>query len=69
MECVVSTELAVRGIDVSLPTLVVHLDLPSTARCYKRRSGRTGRGGRPLIVLSVSAGGRESEVVHRFGRE
>ena len=69
MGCVVSTELAVRSIVVLRPTYVVHLDLPSIARCYKRRSGRTGRGGRPLIVLSVAAGGRESGVVHTFGRE
>ena len=35
----------------------------------RARKGRTGRGGRPLIVLSVAAGGRESGVVHTFGRE
>ena len=65
----VSTELAVRGIAAPLPTHVVHLELSRTASCYKHRWGRTGRGGRPLIVLSVAVGGRESGVVNRFGRE
>jgi len=67
--CVVSTELAARGIDAPLLTHVVNLDLPSTASHYTHRSGRTGRGGRPGIVLSVAAGSKESGVLHRFGRE
>jgi ATP-dependent RNA helicase RhlE len=39
----VATDIAARGIDVSLVGQVINYDLPSTAEAYTHRIGRTGR--------------------------
>lgn len=39
----VATDIAARGIDVSLVSQVVNFDLPATAEAYTHRIGRTGR--------------------------
>ncbi|GMI49134.1 hypothetical protein TrCOL_g12926 [Triparma columacea] len=67
--CVVSTEIAARGIDAVFLTHVVNLDLPTDASHYCHRAGRVGRGGRPGVVVSMASGGKEKGVVGRWGKE
>ena len=67
--CVVSTEIAARGIDAVFLTHVINMDLPTDASHYCHRAGRVGRGGRPGVVVSLASGGKEKGVVGRWGRE
>lgn len=48
----VATDIAARGIDVSLVAQVVNFDLPSTAEAYTHRIGRTGRARRSGRAVS-----------------
>jgi len=48
----VATDIAARGIDVSLVAQVVNFDLPSTAEAYTHRIGRTGRAKRSGRAIS-----------------
>jgi ATP-dependent RNA helicase RhlE len=48
----VATDIAARGIDVSLVAQVVNFDLPSTAESYTHRIGRTGRAKRSGRAIS-----------------
>lgn len=48
----VATDIAARGIDVSLVAQVVNFDLPSTAEAYTHRIGRTGRAKRSGRAVS-----------------
>lgn len=44
--CLICTDVLARGIDFKGVNLVINYDVPSTARAYVHRIGRTGRGGR-----------------------
>ncbi len=48
----VATDIAARGIDVSLVGQVINFDLPSTAEAYTHRIGRTGRAQRSGRAIS-----------------
>jgi ATP-dependent RNA helicase DeaD len=49
----VATDVAARGIDISLLTHVLNFDLPDTAEGYVHRTGRTGRAGRTGTAISL----------------
>jgi superfamily II DNA/RNA helicase len=49
----VGTDVVARGIHVDDVPCVVHFDLPGDAESYVHRSGRTGRVGRPGVVVSL----------------
>ena len=54
-ECMalVATDVAARGIDVEGVNCVVHYDPPENGKAYKHRSGRTARGGKSGVVVSL----------------
>ncbi|HLB40398.1 MAG TPA: DEAD/DEAH box helicase, partial [Candidatus Babeliales bacterium] len=45
-QILVATDIAARGIDISLISHVINYDLPDTLEAYTHRIGRTGRAGR-----------------------
>jgi ATP-dependent RNA helicase DeaD len=49
----VATDVASRGIDISLLTHVINHDFPESAEAYVHRTGRTGRAGRTGTALSI----------------
>ncbi|MFD1411172.1 DEAD/DEAH box helicase [Lapidilactobacillus gannanensis] len=49
----VTTELAARGLDFAELQMVVNYDLPNSLTNYIHRAGRTGRMGRPGVVLNL----------------
>ena len=51
--CLVATDVAARGIDVSDVTHVVHFSLPDDMENYTHRSGRTARAGKSGVSLSL----------------
>jgi ATP-dependent RNA helicase RhlE len=52
----VATDIAARGIDVSLVSLVVNYDIPETADMYIHRIGRTGRAQRSGEAVTFVTG-------------
>ncbi|MDR3580820.1 MAG: DEAD/DEAH box helicase [Oryzomonas sp.] len=52
----VATDIAARGIDVSLIGLVLNLDMPETAEFYVHRIGRTGRAERTGEAITFVTG-------------
>jgi superfamily II DNA/RNA helicase len=52
LQVLVATDLAARGIDVSLLPAVLNYDLPRSAVDYTHRIGRTGRAGASGVALS-----------------
>ncbi|MRG90573.1 DEAD/DEAH box helicase [Polyangium spumosum] len=51
----VATDVAARGIDISLLTHVINYDFPQDAESYVHRTGRTGRAGRTGTAISLIA--------------
>ena len=51
----VATDVAARGIDISLLTHVINYDFPQDAEAYVHRTGRTGRAGRTGTAISLIA--------------
>ncbi|MBX3128763.1 MAG: DEAD/DEAH box helicase [Polyangiaceae bacterium] len=49
----VATDVAARGIDISLLTHVINYDFPESAEAYVHRTGRTGRAGRTGTAISL----------------
>jgi ATP-dependent RNA helicase DeaD len=49
----VATDVASRGIDISLLTHVINYDFPESAEAYVHRTGRTGRAGRTGTALAL----------------
>ncbi len=49
----VATDVAARGIDISLLTHVINYDFPESAEAYVHRTGRTGRAGRTGTALAL----------------
>ena len=50
--CLVSTEVAARGIDLPSVAAVFNLDIPRDAVAYVHRAGRAGRAGKPGAVVT-----------------
>lgn len=53
LSVLVATDIAARGIDVQNLAYVVHYELPSSDEYYTHRSGRTGRGGKSGVSISL----------------
>jgi superfamily II DNA/RNA helicase len=53
VQALVATDVAARGIHVDDVACVVHFDLPTDAKDYLHRSGRTGRAGATGVVVSL----------------
>ena len=52
-DIMVATDIAARGIDVSLVSHVINFDLPDTTEAYIHRTGRTGRASRTGDAFSI----------------
>ncbi len=52
-DIMVATDIAARGIDVSLVSHVINYDLPDTTEAYTHRTGRTGRASRTGDAFSL----------------
>ncbi len=52
MRVLVATDIAARGIDIDLLSLVVNFDLPHVPADYVHRIGRTGRAGESGQAIS-----------------
>jgi superfamily II DNA/RNA helicase len=53
VQALVATDVAARGIHVDDVACVVHFDVPTDAKDYLHRSGRTGRAGATGVVVSL----------------
>ncbi|MEQ8315025.1 MAG: DEAD/DEAH box helicase [Gammaproteobacteria bacterium] len=53
VQVLVATDIAARGIDIDLLTLVINFDLPQVAEDYIHRIGRTGRAGESGQAISL----------------
>lgn len=51
----VATDVAARGLDIKDLPLVINYDLPSSPEMYIHRIGRTGRGGKSGVAVSLYA--------------
>jgi superfamily II DNA/RNA helicase len=67
LRALVVSDMAARGLDFPECDAVVHLELSWRPSQYSHRAGRTGRMGRPGVVLSVVTEPQEAEVV-QLGR-
>lgn len=61
----VASDIAARGLDLPGVDLVVNYSLPKGSAAYLHRAGRTGRAGRPGIVLSLVIG-QQHEVFEKL---
>lgn len=52
----VTSDLAARGLDLPCFDLIVHYSRPHGTAAYLHRAGRTGRAGRPGVVLAMVIG-------------
>lgn len=62
----VATDVAARGIHVDGVKTVVHFDLAADSKAYLHRSGRTARGGRRGIVVSLVGADQRSAARRLF---
>jgi ATP-dependent RNA helicase DDX51/DBP6 len=53
INCLISTDLITRGIDIPDIDMVVNFDVPSHITTYVHRAGRTGRAGKPGTVVTL----------------
>ena len=53
VRCLVATDVAARGIDISHLTHVINYDFPDNTERYVHRTGRTGRAGRTGTAISL----------------
>lgn len=53
LQFLIATDIAARGIDVQNLAYVVHYEMPSSDEYYTHRSGRTGRGGKSGVSISL----------------
>jgi superfamily II DNA/RNA helicase len=63
LRALVVSDLAARGLDFPECDAVVHLELSWRPAQYSHRAGRTGRMGRPGVVLSVVTEPQEADIV------
>ena len=65
VNCLVSTDVITRGIDVPDIDIVINYDAPKHATTYIHRSGRTGRAGKSGLVVSMT----EAKEMRHFRKE
>lgn len=53
LQLLISTDVSARGIDVDKLAFVIHYEMPDQSDFYTHRSGRTARGGRKGLSLSL----------------
>ena len=53
VQILIATDIAARGIDVENLSFVVHYEMPAKDAYFVHRSGRTGRGGKSGLSLSI----------------
>lgn len=66
----IATDVAARGIDLPGLDLVIHADLPANAETLLHRSGRTGRAGRKgtsVLIVTQAETGRAGRLFHAAG--
>jgi superfamily II DNA/RNA helicase len=69
-QIMVATDIAARGIDCDLITHVINFDVPDSAETYTHRIGRTGRAGRTgeaLTLVSSEEAGRMRTIERTLG--
>ena len=65
INCLVSTDVFTRGIDIADIDLVLNFDMPSHSTTYIHRAGRTGRAGKSGRVVTLC----ETKQMRHFRRE
>ena len=58
----VSTDLASRGLDITVLSTIIHYELPENEAAFLHRSGRTGRSGRSGTVYILATPGEERQL-------
>ncbi len=58
----VATDIAARGIDISMIELVVNFDLPDDAENYVHRIGRTGRAGKEGHAVTFATPAQQTDI-------
>ena len=58
----VATDIAARGIDISMIELVINYDLPDDAENYVHRIGRTGRAGKEGHAITLATPTQSSDI-------
>lgn len=56
MSCLVTTDIAARGLDLDELSLVINVDLPKSPELYIHRIGRSARAGRKGKAISLVTG-------------
>ena len=72
VQILVATDVAARGLDVNDLTHVINYNLPDDLEVYVHRSGRTGRAGKSGISISLVTSretGRIREIERSFGKK
>lgn len=62
IQVLVATDIAARGIDIDLLTLVINFDLPQVPEDYIHRIGRTGRAGESGQAISLVSNGEKQQL-------
>lgn len=62
VQVLVATDIAARGIDIDLLSLVVNYDMPHVAEDYIHRIGRTGRAGASGVAISFVANDEKKQL-------
>ncbi|MDP4180449.1 MAG: DEAD/DEAH box helicase [Bacillota bacterium] len=65
VQLLIASDIAARGIDIEGITHVFNLNAPEDPKAYQHRVGRTGRGGRNGVVMSIVTS-REVEVIKSY---
>jgi ATP-dependent RNA helicase DeaD len=68
LQLLVATDVAARGLDVDDLTHIINYNLPDDLEVYTHRSGRTGRGGKKGISVSLITP-REKSIIHQIERK
>ncbi len=72
LQILVATDVAARGLDVNDLTHVINYNLPDQAAAYTHRSGRTGRAGKKgdsMVLVSGREKGRLAEIERKIGKK
>jgi ATP-dependent RNA helicase DeaD len=68
IQCLISTDVSARGIDVNNLAFVLHHQLPDQLEYYTHRSGRTARAGKTGFSLAFILP-YELEEIHKIQKE